>query len=138
MPIDLTTYADAIDHARAEGTICVLATTGAEGGPDIGLKGSMMVLDQDHLAYWERTLGQHLENLRRSPGAAVLYFNRERRQYVRFFGQADLYREKERVGNAREGTTYGGHRPFSQNSRGQEAATVVNEGKLEIVVRGVI
>ena len=51
----------------------------------------MMVLDQDHLAYWERTLGQHLENLRRSPGAAVLYFNRERRQYVRFFGQADLH-----------------------------------------------
>ena len=91
MPINLTTYADAIDHAPAEGTICVLATTGEEGVPDIGLKGSMMVLDQDHLAYWERTLGQHLENLRRSPGAAVSYFNRERRQYVRFFGRADLY-----------------------------------------------
>ena len=93
MPIDLSTYAEVIAQAIAEGTICVLATAGEDGVPDIGLKGSMMVFDQEHLAYWERTRGRHLENLRRTPGAAVLYFNRERRQYVRFFGQAELYED---------------------------------------------
>jgi hypothetical protein len=71
----------------------VLATAGADGVPDIGLKGSVIVFVRVHLAYWERTLGKHLENLRRSGGAAVLYFNRERRKYVRFFGQGEVHEE---------------------------------------------
>ena len=87
MPIDLTTYADAIAHAPVEGKISVLATTGEDGVPNVGLKGSMMVLDQDHLAYREQTprtaSGKPCSD---SPGAAVLYFNRERRQYC-----ADLW-----------------------------------------------
>src|SRR5712692_8623627 len=93
MPIDLTTYAEAIAQALAEGTFCVLATAGEDGVPNIGLKGSVMVFDKDHLAYWERTRGKHLANLRGAPGAAVLYFNRERGKYVRFFGQAELYED---------------------------------------------
>lgn len=91
MTIDLTPYAEAIDSALAEGAFCVVATAGADGIPDIGFKGSMQVFDRDHLAYWERTRGQHLANLRQAPGVAVLYFNRERGMHLRMYGRAELY-----------------------------------------------
>jgi hypothetical protein len=93
MSIDLTPYADAIDHGLAEGSFCVIATQGAEGIPDIGYKGSVQVFDQDHLSYWERTHGGHLANLRKGSGVSVLYFNRERGMYLRLYGHATLYED---------------------------------------------
>ncbi len=92
MPIDLSEHAAAVNSALAEASPCVLATQG-ESMPDIGFKGSMQVFDADHLSYWERTRGQHLENLRRNPGVAVLYFNRERGKYLRMYGRAELFEE---------------------------------------------
>lgn len=93
MSIDLTGYADAIDHALADVTPCVLATNGEDGTPAIGFKGSMLVFDQDHLAYWEYSRGQALANLRRNPHVAVMYFNRERGAYLRVYGRAELYED---------------------------------------------
>ncbi|GAB4327154.1 MAG: hypothetical protein Kow0010_10580 [Dehalococcoidia bacterium] len=93
MSFDLTEYADAVNSALAQGTPCVLATAGADGTPDIGFKGSMMVFDKDRLAYWERTQGGHLENLRQSPKVAVMYFNRDRGLYLRLYGRATIYEE---------------------------------------------
>jgi len=93
MPVDLTEYAEAINNALADGTYCVVATNGSDGIPDVGYKGSMMVFDKDHLAYWERTRGGHLANLRREPGVAVLYFNRERGKHLRLFGRAELHED---------------------------------------------
>jgi uncharacterized protein len=90
MAFDLTDYAEAIDSALAEGAPCVVATNGENGIPDLGFKGSVLVFDKDHLAYWERTRGQTLENLRKSPGMAVLYFNRARGKMLRFFGEATV------------------------------------------------
>ena len=89
MPIDLTPFAEAINSALAEGTFCVLATSG-EQGQDIGFKGSIQVFDEDHLCYWERTRGGHLANLRSDPRVAVLYFSRERGKYLRIYGRAEL------------------------------------------------
>ena len=93
MAFDLTEYADAINNALAEGAPCVVATNGESGIPDIGYKGSVTVYDKDNLAYWERTRGQTLENLRRSPGIAVLFFNRNRGKMLRFFGNATVLDE---------------------------------------------
>ncbi len=93
MPFDLTEYSDAMNSALAEGAPCVLATVDREGNPDIGFKGSMMVFDKERLAYWERTRGRHLSNLLQSPKVAVMYFNRERKLHLRFFGRATLYEE---------------------------------------------
>ena len=92
MPIDLSQFADAVNSALTEGSVCVLATEG-ETTPDIGFKGSIQVSDRDHLSYWERTRGQHLANLRRNPGVAVLYFSRERGKYLRMYGQAELHED---------------------------------------------
>ena len=49
------------------------------------------MFDHDHLSYWERTRVQHLANLRRHSGVAVLYFSRERGKHLRMFGQAELH-----------------------------------------------
>jgi general stress protein 26 len=91
--IDLSGYADAVDNALAEGKFAVVATVDANGMPDLGFKGSLMVFDTDHLAYWERTRGRHLDNLRQSPGVAVMYFNRDRGMYLRMYGQAELHED---------------------------------------------
>jgi len=92
MPIDLTEFSDAVNNALDESSYCVVSTCGPDG-PDIGYKGSMQVFDRDHLSYWERTRGQHLANLRRNPGVAVLYFSRERGKYLRMYGQAELHED---------------------------------------------
>lgn len=91
MAIDLTEFAEAINSARTDGTSCIVATQGAEGVPDIGIKGSMMVFDAEHLAYWERTLGQNYANLQASPGIAVFYFNLQRGKLIRAFGHVELH-----------------------------------------------
>jgi len=89
--INLNDYAQVINSALADGTPCLLATNGTGEPPDIGFKGSMIVFDQDRLAYWERSAGRHLKNVQANPGVAVLYFNRERGKYLRLFGEAELH-----------------------------------------------
>src|SRR5689334_13393597 len=90
--IDLTRYAAQIDNAMGDGHVCTIATSDAAGHVDIGLKGSVMVFDQDHLAFLERTHGGHLENLRQNPHIAVMYFNRSAAiTQLRLFGEATLH-----------------------------------------------
>jgi uncharacterized protein len=89
--IDLTEYAEAVNAALAEGSPCVVATASAEGAPSLGYKGSVMVFDREHLAFWERTLGETLAHLRENPRVAVLYRSRERNLHLRFHGHATLH-----------------------------------------------
>src|SRR5258708_32236706 len=80
MPIQLSEeMAEHLDAALRDKFPCVLATAAPDGTPDIGFKGSVMVFDEDHLAYWERTRGQHLTNIERNPPVAVLYHNHPER-----------------------------------------------------------
>ena len=51
-----------IRSAWDDGAPCLVATQG-RNGPNISPKGSMVVFDDDHLAYWERSKKQALENL---------------------------------------------------------------------------
>ncbi len=96
-PINLTGFAEAINVALAEGVPCLCATCDDQGHPDIALKGSMMVLDRDHLAYWERSHGVTIENLPRNPHVAVLYRNRARQvSFWRFYGVAEVVPSGER------------------------------------------
>jgi general stress protein 26 len=80
-----------IDNALANGCPCVLATVSADGEPDIGYKGSMMVFDNESLAYWERTRRQHLKNVKENPKVIVLFRDAKTRVNFRFHGTATVH-----------------------------------------------
>ena len=63
-----------IDNAWVDGYCCLLATTGPNG-PNISPKGSMLVYDDDHLAYWERSKKGALANLGHDQRVTVIYAN---------------------------------------------------------------
>jgi hypothetical protein len=96
MPLSDTIKA-LIATAWDDGCPLLVATAGPDG-PNLGPKGSLIVYDDAHLAYWERTKGALLDNLRREPRVCVMYANfkaqREGRLesgFLRFYGTAELY-----------------------------------------------
>lgn len=90
--IDLTEQMrDAINNALAEGAPVIVGTASRAGVPDITFKGSTMVWDRDHLAFWERSRGQTLENLTENPHICLVYRNPQRGLAWRFFGIAEIH-----------------------------------------------
>jgi hypothetical protein len=90
---------DLIDSAWTDGYPCLLATAGPNG-PNISPKGSMLVFDDEHLAYWERSKRQALENLGHDKRVAVIYANFKAQRdgvlesgFLRFFGTAELHED---------------------------------------------
>ncbi|MEX0806763.1 MAG: pyridoxamine 5'-phosphate oxidase family protein [Candidatus Binatia bacterium] len=80
-----------VDKALANGNPCILATASADGEPDIGYKGSMMVFDDESLAYWERTRRQHLKNIVANPKVVVLFRDTKVGVNWRFHGVATVH-----------------------------------------------
>ncbi|MBI3971954.1 MAG: nitroreductase family protein [Chloroflexi bacterium] len=91
MPIDLTEYKEVIDGALANGTPCVVATASARGEPNISLRGSTMVFDAQHLAYWDRAHGRQQEHVGENPHVVVFYRDPPRRISWRLYGQATVH-----------------------------------------------
>jgi len=92
-PIELTQFAEIVNNARTDDerslTTPLVATAGAEF-PDVAYRGSTMVLDKDHLAWWERTTGREtMANLGKNRRVAIWVRNpfRDRRP-LRFYGEA--------------------------------------------------
>lgn len=81
---------EALGAAIAEGNVALVATAATDGEPDIAFKGSTMVWDGEHLAFWERSKGQTLRNMEANPKVCVLYRSRERAVAWKFFGVARL------------------------------------------------
>src|SRR5438045_8176208 len=90
--IDLTPFADIVDNARTDheqGLTTGLVATSNDGQPDIALKGSLMVWDRDHLAWWERAKRETYAALSANPKVAVFVRNPGRdRRTLRFYGEA--------------------------------------------------
>jgi general stress protein 26 len=80
-----------INNALANGSPCILATAAPDGEPDIGFKGSMMVFDDESLAYWERTKRQHLKNITANPKVVVLFRDAKSKAAWRFHGIAAVH-----------------------------------------------
>jgi general stress protein 26 len=80
-----------VNNALANGSPCILANVSADGEPDIGFKGSMMVFDDESLAYWERTRRQHMKNIKENPKVVVLFRDNQTRAAWRFHGTAMLH-----------------------------------------------
>jgi hypothetical protein len=88
-----------IRNAWDDGYPCLLATFGREG-PNITPKGSMIVFDDAHLAYWERSKRAVLDNLSGDKRVCVMYANFKAQRdgvlesgFLRFFGTAELHEE---------------------------------------------
>jgi len=86
-----------IRSAWDDGYPLIVATAGPDG-PVMGPKGSMIVYDDNHLAYWERTRGKILDALRQEPRVCILYANFKAQRdgvvdsgFLRFFGTAELH-----------------------------------------------
>ena len=91
--IDLSKFEEAVNHAYEEGTPCLLATADAEGHTDIAFKGSMMVFDDKHMAWWERSLAEQIEQVAQNPNVVVLYRSPQRSMMLRFYGKAEIHRD---------------------------------------------
>jgi len=86
-----------IRSAWDDGYPLIVATAGPDG-PVMGPKGSMIVYDDSHLAYWERTRGKILDAVRHEPRVCILYANFKAQRdgvlesgFLRFFGTAELH-----------------------------------------------
>ncbi len=94
MPIALTdTMAAALDNALVQRSPCLVATASAAGVPDVSYRGSVLVFDAEHLAFWERAKGETLANLVENPNVVVFYRNSETRQTWRFYGTAEVLKD---------------------------------------------
>jgi predicted pyridoxine 5'-phosphate oxidase superfamily flavin-nucleotide-binding protein len=83
---------DLIDPALAKGTPCLVATVSKDGMPNIGYKGSVMVFDDESLAYWERTLQGTSQNVEENPNIMILFRDPATRAAWRFVGKATVHK----------------------------------------------
>jgi Pyridoxamine 5'-phosphate oxidase len=98
MPMPLSdTIKTLIRNAWDDGYPCLLATHGREG-PNITPKGNMIVFDDAHLAWWERSKRAVLENLSHDKRVCVMYANFKAQRdgvlesgFLRFFGSVELH-----------------------------------------------
>jgi hypothetical protein len=86
-----------IRNAWDDGYPCLVATTGPTG-PNISVKGSMVVYDDTHLAYWERSKRTALANLSHDKRVCIIYasFKAQRDNvlesgFLRFYGTVELH-----------------------------------------------
>ncbi len=93
--IDLSEMAEYVDRAHDDGLTCLVATASKDGQPNLAFKGSVMVWDKDHLAFWERAHGETLNHLRENPRIAAVYRNRAAGKAWRFWGVAELHERGE-------------------------------------------
>jgi hypothetical protein len=93
---------DLINQAWVDGYPCLLGTFGKDG-PNISVKGSLFVYDDNHLAYWERARMKALDNLGVEKRVAVIYarmrFKVEGHDgvshngFLRFYGTAEIHED---------------------------------------------
>lgn len=83
-----------------------ITTVSPDGELDLGPKMSMFVLDDNHLAYHERTAGQHYRNLKAGSPLVVAYANLPEKKGYRFRGNVvvhedgPIYEEQVKVAEA--------------------------------------
>jgi predicted pyridoxine 5'-phosphate oxidase superfamily flavin-nucleotide-binding protein len=92
--IDLAQFSEIVDNARTDGdrgqSTGVVATSN-DGQPDVALKGSLLVWDADHLAWWERGRAETEAGVRANPKVAVMVRNVTRdKRTLRFYGAARI------------------------------------------------
>jgi hypothetical protein len=90
---------DFINNAWVDNVPCLVGTLG-EDGPNISPKGSLIVFDEKHLAYWERSRKKALDNLKYDRRVVICYANMKAQRegrlesgILRFYGTAELHED---------------------------------------------
>jgi len=92
MAIEMTEeMVEHVDSGLANRKACILATAGKDGWPSMGFRGSMMVYDKDHLAFWERSAKDGLEHIQENPQVLVMYRDPEAKVAFKFYGHATVH-----------------------------------------------
>jgi predicted pyridoxine 5'-phosphate oxidase superfamily flavin-nucleotide-binding protein len=86
---------DVLNSALADGTPCLVGTASRDGHPQISPKGSVIVFNDDTLAYWERSNRSSLNRLNENQHVTIYYRNPAkvkdfRAGVIRFYGDAKL------------------------------------------------
>jgi hypothetical protein len=96
MPLSATIQT-LIRNAWDDGHPCLVATIGPLG-PNITPKGSMIVYDDAHLAWWERSKKGAFENLGHDKRVCIIYANFKAQHdkvldsgFLRFYGSVELH-----------------------------------------------
>ena len=82
-----------VDVALADGYSCLLGSVSSSGEPQISPKGSVMVYDNETLAYWERAKRSALQNVGENPNVVIYYNHQANRLRWRFHGKATVYED---------------------------------------------
>ena len=77
--------------ALGDGMVPLVGTASKDGWPQISPKGSVMVYDQETLAYWERSKRSAMDNLAENPKVVIYYNNSATRTRWRFYGTATIH-----------------------------------------------
>ncbi len=95
MPVEMTEeMSNLINNAYAKGAPCILTTVLPDGYPNPSFRGSMMVFDPQHLAYWDRSLRGAIDSISHdNQKVAILFRDPETRKSWKFYGTAELHRE---------------------------------------------
>jgi hypothetical protein len=92
--IDLLQFAEIVNNARTDHEQALttpLVATANDGQPDLAYKGSTMVWDKDHLAWWERSKRETYAALGTNAKVAIWVRNPVRdRRSLRFYGEARI------------------------------------------------
>ena len=82
-----------VNKALADQAPCFVTTASAKGEPGIGLRGSVMVFDDNHIAWWERAKRDGLQHIQENPRIVVMYRNTkfEVRKTWKIYASAKVY-----------------------------------------------
>jgi predicted pyridoxine 5'-phosphate oxidase superfamily flavin-nucleotide-binding protein len=79
-----------VKNAVAECSPAIVATVNKAGKPNVSAKGSLRVIDDEHLLFADIRSPRTITNLRENPQVAVICLNPATRKGCRIWGRAEI------------------------------------------------
>jgi predicted pyridoxine 5'-phosphate oxidase superfamily flavin-nucleotide-binding protein len=87
----MTKLTDEAKKAIAEISPSLVATAGGAGKPNVSAKGSLRVLDDEHVAFADIASPRTVANIRENPQVAVICLDAAKRKGCRIWGQGTIF-----------------------------------------------
>src|SRR6187401_904749 len=86
-----------VERLVDEQRLCFVATVNEDGTPNLSPKGTIVVLDSEHLAFGDIRSPQTIRNLRSRPGIEINVIDPLSRKGYRFSGTATVHEDGPRL-----------------------------------------